>query len=300
MAEPTSGSVIHVTAYGRSDRGRVRASNQDRLLLVDLTASPGSVDPGGGGDRFTVGPLEFALGRAGAVLMVADGMGGRAGGERASARAVTAVAETMVHGAGDGASPQNFVRRLGEALDSANRMIHDEGMSADAYRGMGTTATLAGLLGGNVYVAQVGDSRAYLARGGELTRLTRDQSLVQDMIDMGILSEEEAQSVPSNQILQALGVAPTVEPAVTYHELRRGDLLLLCSDGLSGVVSDAELRGAVADATECAAICDRLVALANERGGPDNITVIAARIDGDGIETATTRDRIVARRYPGS
>jgi protein phosphatase len=247
-----------------------------------------------------VGPLEFALGRAGAVLMVADGMGGRAGGERASARAVTAVAETMVHGAGDGASPQNFVRRLGEALDSANRMIHDEGMSADAYRGMGTTATLAGLLGGNVYVAQVGDSRAYLARGGELTRLTRDQSLVQDMIDMGILSEEEAQSVPSNQILQALGVAPTVEPAVTYHELRRGDLLLLCSDGLSGVVSDAELRGAVADATECAAICDRLVALANERGGPDNITVIAARIDGDGIETATTRDRIVARRYPGS
>jgi protein phosphatase len=130
-----------------------------------------------------------------------------------------------------------------------------------------------------------------------MARLTRDQSLVQDLIDMGVLSEDDAQTVPSNQILQALGVTPTVEPVLTWHELRRGDVLILCSDGLSGVVSDADVRCAAEAADDCAALCDTLVRMANDRGGPDNITVLAARLGGDGLPAPDGGDRVQARKY---
>jgi protein phosphatase len=163
---------------------------------------------------------------------------------------------------------------------------------------MGTTATLAGLRGRFVYLAQVGDSRAYLVRGGEMVRLTRDQSLVQDLIDMGVLSADDANGAQSNKILQAVGVAPTVKPVLTYHELSRGDVLLLCSDGLSRVVSDDELRTAVAAQSDCARLCDDLVGLANARGGPDNITVVLARLDGDGLDEARPGDPVERRAYP--
>ncbi|MGD2047433.1 MAG: protein phosphatase 2C domain-containing protein [Gemmatimonadota bacterium] len=294
--QPLDGSGIRLSAYGRSDRGRVRANNQDNLLVVDLSrGTPEALQPGDD-DDLTVGPVDFGVSTAGAVLMVADGMGGRAGGERASAAAVTTVGEAMVDGSTE-VTAAAFVRRLAHAIAEANSAIHAEGSSGDRYRGMGTTATLAGILGDRVYVAQVGDSRAYLVRDGAMARLTRDQSLVQDLIDMGVLSEDDAQSVPSNQILQALGVAPTVEPVLTWHELRRGDLLLLCSDGLSGVVSDADVRCAVEAAEDCGSLCDTLVEMANDRGGPDNITVLAARLGGDGLHAPGEQDFVQARKY---
>jgi protein phosphatase len=194
-------------------------------------------------------------------------------------------------------TPDEMVRRLDEAVKAANRLVHEESLRDDKHRGMGTTATLAGLLGGHVYVAQVGDSRAYLARAGTIGRLTRDQSLVQDMVDMGILTEEEAERTPSNQILQAVGVASSVNPAHTYHELCRGDVLLLCSDGLSRVVSDAEIQHAASTTVDCSELCDQLVALANTRGGPDNITVLVARIEGDGLREAGTDDIVDRQPY---
>jgi protein phosphatase len=150
-----------------------------------------------------------------------------------------------------------------------------------------------------VWVAQVGDSRAYLVRAGETVRLTRDQSLVQDMIDSGILDEEDAGSVPNNVLLQALGARATVRPDVTHHELRRGDVLLLCSDGLSQMVDDEEIASAAADCTNCRDVVDWLVGLANERGGPDNVTVLAARIDGDGLEAPREDDRLQRRHWSG-
>jgi protein phosphatase len=137
-----------------------------------------------------------------------------------------------------------------------------------------------------VYFAQVGDSRGYLVRGSALARVTRDQSLVQDLIDSGIVDEEGARTIRDNRILQALGTAPGVVPEMTYHELRRGDVLLLCSDGLSRVVSDDEILAVVGGAGDCLSMCDRLIALANSRGGPDNITVLVARVDGEGLEAA--------------
>ncbi len=266
------------------------------MLVADLAGT----DPVGDAERqasTSVGPLRFALSDRGAILLVADGMGGRAGGARASALAASAVRESMTDEAPDSSSPDAFVHRLRRALEMANEEIHEESRRDDSLRGMGTTATLAGLRAGVVYLAQVGDSRAYLLRKGVLTRVTRDQSFVQDLIDSGILSELEARSVRDNRILQALGTSPTVAPAVTYHDLRRGDVLLLCSDGLSRVVEDPEILDVVAGATDCLAACDQLIALANARGGPDNVTVLVARVDGEGLGHAGNGDGVARRDY---
>lgn len=285
---------MQVHAVGRSVRGQVRAVNQDRFLVADL--AHGAADVTQIEDHvFEVGPLDFSLGDAGAVLMVADGMGGRAAGERASEAAVSVVVSEMTGSPGPASGSVDFVQRLERALVRAHDAIHSEGMREEQYRGMGTTATLVGLLGRSAYVAQVGDSRAYLARNGTMIRLTRDQSLVQDLIDMGMLTEEEARDAPSSQVLQALGASPTVQPELTYHELRRDDVLLLCSDGLSRVVTDDEVRAVIASAGDCATLCEELIELANSRGGPDNITALVAHVGGDGIE-AVGDDDVVARR----
>lgn len=248
----------------------------------------------------SVGPVRFVLGAKGAVLLVADGMGGRAGGSRASELAVSAVRSVMSNGERDRGDPtaKAFAGSLRSALEDANREIHEEAERDLRFRGMGTTATLAGILEGVVYLAQVGDSRAYLVRGDSLVRLTKDQSLVQDMIDSGVLSEDEAASVSNNMILQALGPTPSVRPEMTYHELRRGDVLLLCSDGLSHVVRDDEIFAAISESTDCLAVCDRLIGLANDRGGPDNVTVLVARVEGDGLGRADTGDTVTRRVYP--
>jgi serine/threonine protein phosphatase PrpC len=200
--------------------------------------------------------------------------------------AVDAVREAMGDPSLHATGPEAFVSRLRRALELANEQIHEQSRRDDDLRGMGTTATLAGLHGGTVYFAQVGDSRGYLVRRGALARLTRDQSFVQDLIDSGVVDEEGAKSIRDNRILQALGTAPGVLPEMTYHELRRGDVLLLCSDGLSRVVSDDEILDVVGHADGCLAMCERLIALANGRGGPDNITVLVARVDGEGLPSA--------------
>jgi serine/threonine protein phosphatase PrpC len=281
------GNVV-VSGCARTHRGKVRKENQDRFLLADLAR----VAPAGGGgleigeSATGVGPVDFTLTEDGAVLLVADGMGGRAGGARASAMAVAAVRVAMGAEGADGMHGNAFPSRLRRALELANEEIHEESRRDDSLRGMGTTATLAGLHGGTVYFAQVGDSRAYLVRGGALARVTRDQSLVQDLIDSGIVDEEGAKTIRDNRILQALGTAPAVVPEMTYHELRRGDVLLLCSDGLTRVVSDDEILSLVGSADDCLAMCERLITLANVRGGPDNITVLVVRVDGEGLESA--------------
>jgi protein phosphatase len=164
---------------------------------------------------------------------------------------------------------------------------------------MGTTATVAGILDAHLYLAQVGDSRAYLVRNGVTTQITKDQSLMQRLVDAGELTEEEAeQSERKNIILQALGPDPRVKVEVTHQELRRGDVLVLCSDGLSGQVKKEEIAQTVAQESSLQAVCDRLITLANERGGPDNITVIAVRFDGDGLRAADGADPVGHQLYP--
>jgi len=140
------------------------------------------------------------------------------------------------------------------------------------------------VLNDHLYLTQVGDSRAYLIRGGEAHQITKDQSLMQRLVEAGELTEEEAaQSERRNIILQALGPDPKVKVDLTHQEVRRGDILVLCSDGLSGQVKKEEIAKIVTAAPDLSTACDRLIALANERGGPDNITVVIARFDGDGL-----------------
>lgn len=299
---PRGGGSIVVSTCGRTHRGRVRPENQDRLLVADLAEGildAHTVEESGRGS--SVGPLRFELTERGVILLVADGMGGRAGGARASTLAVSAVRRAMSDGAAaeNGAAPEAFVGRLRDALVEANRDILDEAERDARLRGMGTTATLAGIRDGTVYLAQVGDSRAYLVRAGAVGQLTRDQSLVQDLIDSGVLEENEAHTVRRNVILQALGSSASVDPVITYHELRRGDVILLCSDGLSQVVEDQEILEAVAESADCLTMCDRLVGLANDRGGPDNVTVLVARLEGDGLSPASGAEPVRRRQWAG-
>lgn len=293
-----------VSACGRTHRGRVRAENQDRLLVADLgDGALRAYVAEESGRASTVGPLRLRLSDRGVFLLVADGMGGRAGGARASTLAVDAVRRSLVADA-DGVDPSHggdgFVRGLRSALEHAHQDIREHAEGDDGLRGMGTTATLAGILGETVYLAHVGDSRAYLFRGDHLVRLTRDQSLAQHMIDSGVLGEQDSRSVRRNMILQALGVAASVDPVVTYHDLRQDDVILLCSDGLSHVVADTEILEALAQSPDCLSACDRLVGLANDRGGPDNVTVLVARLEGDGLDRAGATEALGAREWPSS
>src|SRR5713226_5339814 len=184
-------------------------------------------------------------------------------------------------------TPQRFAYRLKEAVEVANGQIHAHAKAHPEVRGMGTTTTAAGVLLDHVYITQVGDSRAYLIRNGVAVQLTKDQSLMQRLVEAGELTEEEAaHSERRNIILQALGPDPKVKVDLTHQEIRRGDVLVLCSDGLSGQVKREEIAEIVGGASDLAQACERLIAMANARGGPDNITVIVARFDGDGLRRA--------------
>src|SRR5580765_5104585 len=165
---------------------------------------------------------------------------------------------------------------------------------------MGTTATVAGVFGSDLYLAQVGDSRGYLIRNGHTSQLTKDQSLMQRLVEAGELTEEEAAlSERRNIILQALGPDPKVKVDLTHQEVRRGDILVLCSDGLTGQVKKDEIAQIVNATPDLSAACDKLIALANERGGPDNITVVIARFDGEGLRSASDPENDVGHQvYP--
>jgi protein phosphatase len=262
-----------------TDPGQTRQHNEDRFLIANLTTR----------DTLGEGQHRYPLGPQGSLLMVADGMGGAAAGERASQMATDLIYEQMAMGwcSEPDPNPDLFTLRVREAVERANRRIYDASQSQPDLTGMGTTATIVGLLGTRLFLSQVGDSRAYLIRDGVAKQMTRDQSLVQHLLDTGRVTEEEAHAMaPKNLILQALGPSPTVEVVQGWQQLLRGDAVMLCSDGLSGLVPAEELaREVTADANPGVA-CQRLIALANKRGGPDNITVVLARLTGGGLPTA--------------
>ena len=172
------------------------------------------------------------------------------------------------------------------AVEAAGLRIFQEAKVDRTRRGMGTTVTAAALVDGYLFLAQVGDSRGYILREGQLVQVTRDQSLVNQLIEAGQLTEEEAETFEHNNIiLQALGTADTVQVDLTYCELQRGDILLLCSDGLSGMVRFDEIREVLRSTPEPLEACKILTERANQAGGHDNITVIVAQFDGEGLTT---------------
>ena len=284
--------AIQIRVFGKTDLGRTRDHNEDRFLVADLTRQDASLLPR---------VREHDVGERGSLLVVADGMGGAAAGELASEMATDTIYAQMVKmwgGEGERTS-QRFAYRLKEAVEVANSHIHAYAKAHPEVRGMGTTTTAVGVLGDHVYLSQVGDSRAYLIRDGAAVQLTKDQSLMQRLVEAGELTEEEAaQSERRNIILQALGPDAKVKVDLTHQELRRGDVLVLCSDGLSGQVKREEIAEIAGNATDLQAACERLIALANERGGPDNITVIVARFDGDGLPPPDAREEVGHQTYP--
>lgn len=292
MVSNEHGEII-VNVFGRTDVGRTREHNEDAFVVADLTRNEASLQPS---------VRAHPVGPRGSLFMVADGMGGAAAGEIASQMAIEIVLKELRENwlALQDPSAEGFARALRRATQVANQQIHGYAISHQEFRGMGTTATIAGLLGDTLYLAQVGDSRGYLVRDGVAKQITKDQSLMQKLIEAGELTEEEAaQSERRNIILQALGPEPAVKVDLTFQRVRRGDTLVLCSDGLSGQVSKDEIAHIVAGEKDLQVACRRLIELANEAGGPDNITVIIARFEGDGlqVESAGEEDDVAHRVF---
>jgi protein phosphatase len=289
----SKGSGIYVRVFGKTDIGRTREHNEDCFLVADLTERKASLQPD---------VREHTVGPKGSLLVVADGMGGAAAGEVASRMATEVIFEHMADAWLTDAenTPQQFAFRLKEAVELANSRINEHATRHPELRGMGTTATAVGILGDHLYLTQVGDSRAYLIRDGSGIQLTKDQSLMQRLVDAGEITEEEAaRSERKNIILQALGPDAKVRVDLTNQQIRLGDAIVLCSDGLSGQVTREEIAEQVAAAgDDLVGLCGGLIDLANERGGPDNITVLVARFAGQELQEPGDEDEVGHQVYP--
>lgn len=283
-------SKIRVRIFARTDVGQVREHNEDNFLVADLS-------------RRQRGLLEAnranLLGEHGVLLAVCDGMGGAAAGEVASQLAVDILYERMIDGLTEGTpiSRDELALRLVRAVELAGMRIFQEAKADRSRRGMGTTVTASALVDDHLFLAQVGDSRAYILRGKELVQVTRDQSLVNQLIEAGQLTEEEAEHFEHNNIiLQALGTADTVQVDLTYVQVQPGDTLLLCSDGLSGMVRNDELKETLLAHPDPVEVCKALTDRANQAGGHDNITVVIAQFEGAGL--ASTDSDLRYKKYP--
>jgi protein phosphatase len=280
-----------VQIFAQSDVGRTREHNEDSFIVVNLSEGEPL-----GFERLVEQPAD----PTGTLFMVADGMGGAAAGEVASATAVDVVLRHLRERLSElkPPTPKDLAAELSRAAEKANWAIFQQAVNRPELRGMGTTATIAVLLNDTLYLAQVGDSRAYLIRSGTATQLTKDQSLMQKLIEAGELTEEEALlSERRNIILQALGPEANVKVDLTMQRLRRGDVLLLCSDGLSGLVHRDDMARIVDEELDLSVACDRLIAMANDQGGPDNITLVSARFEGRGLGVVRATDEVGYREF---
>ncbi len=288
--------VINLALYAQTDVGMVRSGNEDNFLILDLSTG-GSWTAS---DKEPADLLTYTQGYYGSLLAVSDGMGGALAGEVASRMAVETVRDRMLQlQAHEVYRRLPLPERLRLAIEQANLLINREGRTNPEHKGLGATFTAVAIQGDELYFAQVGDSRAYLIRQGRIIRVTKDQSLVQQLIDAGQITEEEAETHSyRNVILQALGAHEQVNVEVSGLSLRQLDTLLLCSDGLSGKIHEDEIARIVAAAPDLKSACEELVGLANERGGEDNITVVIAQFSGSGIappEREVVEPRIIPR-----
>ncbi|HEX3776553.1 MAG TPA: PP2C family serine/threonine-protein phosphatase [Polyangiaceae bacterium] len=273
-------SDLTITFAAASDVGHTRSVNEDAFQLTDLSTA----------QTFDANPTEGKIdaGPGGALLALSDGMGGHAAGEVASALVLASVRKTLEANR-SGAAEQ----RLEAAVRHANADVIAAAQTKGQH-GMGATLTAVLIDGANAYVAEVGDSRAYLSRSGRLKQLTRDQSLVQMLVDAGVMSTDEAEDSPQkNILLQAMGTDHEVHAAIAQVSLRRGDKLLLCSDGVSNAVSADELLDILSTNGPTPA-CTRMIQLANDRGGLDNLTVVVAHFDGARLSVPAFSETVTA------
>jgi protein phosphatase len=241
---------VHFTCAARTDVGVVRSGNEDNYLMLS--------------DR--------------GVFIVADGMGGHAAGEVASEMAVRITSREL--GSIRGLAEPQVGERILSAIRVANDAIFERTISEHDKRGMGTTATVLVLMRGRYLIGQVGDSRAYLLRDGAFAQLTKDHSYVQEQVDAGLLTPEQARVHPySNVITRCVGASVDVVPDLYFGSLKTGDVVLLASDGLTGMLEDEQLVKILKSEGDPQTWVDRMITEANRRGGLDNITAIVVRID---------------------
>lgn len=246
-ASSTPKRAVGLKVGSLTDVGRVREINQDCL----------TADPERG------------------LFIVADGMGGHLAGEKASMSAIETIGSLLTGEAIDAALTGDLQDLLQEVIQAANRIIVQASMQDASMRGMGTTATLAVTTESGVYLGHIGDSRAYLMTAEAIEQVTEDHSVVAQLLRARAITPQEAQRHPyRNVITKCLGMQMEVEADTRLVSWNQGDRLLLCSDGLSGLVLDEEMLAVVNEFAEPQEACERLVAMANERGGYDNITVI--------------------------
>jgi serine/threonine protein phosphatase PrpC len=251
---------VRIVSGGKSDVGQQRGNNEDSYRIVNA--------------------LE--------LFVISDGMGGEAHGEIASAMAVETVIKSCM-GQETSTPPVSLeiqpgwdenTKRLFNAAHLANKRIYESAEAHPEQQGMGATLTAAWINEQKLSVAHVGDSRLYLLRSGALQQLTSDHSLVAEQVRRGILTASEAEhSEMQSMLLRALGTQPDVEVDAEEHALFPNDLLLLCSDGLTRMVTEPEIAGTLQSEPDPARAAERLVALANENGGADNVTVIVVRME---------------------
>jgi serine/threonine protein phosphatase PrpC len=261
---------LRIKIAARTDVGRVRQNNQDAVYT-------GKIKLSGGSNAY--------------LCLVADGMGGAAAGEQAS-RIASEVTQTQVRSTVDSQRPPNddaWQKLLHQVASMANRRVYEESRANIDHKGMGTTLTIALIVGDRLYIASVGDSRAYLINAGGVTedgatsaQLTSDHSLVARLVDIGQITPEQARTHPQKNLLyRSIGTDPSVEVDTFAEQLEPGDILLLCSDGLINHVRDEEIAEIVLAQRDPNRACEQLVTLANQRGGRDNISVVIVRAERD-------------------
>jgi protein phosphatase len=250
---------VKLNVAAASDVGLVRDANEDRFCVI---SSPETID---GLD---------------ALFVVADGMGGHAAGEVASSMAVEHICHDFTRRSDTRRTqPNDLLEHLKLSVQAANSRIYEEAVCDRRLGGMGTTLTALGLSGEELLIAHVGDSRAYLMEGNAITQLTQDHSWVGEQVALGMLSAKEAREHPDrNVITRALGLSGEVKIDAGRRPLPKRCTLLLCSDGLYDSVLDEDMVGTVLSARSLEAGCRKLIKLANDRGGHDNITLVLARI----------------------
>jgi protein phosphatase len=269
VSEPAvSRGALDVVVVAASDVGQVREHNEDHFLVGNLdTKLP-----------IDVAEPWSAVTERGPLLVVCDGMGGVEGGEIAAELAALVMWREM-KGTPATRAPEVFARLLRRAARVANHDVHAMARREPGLRGMGTTLSAAGVVADRLIIATVGDSRAYVLRSGALVQVTRDQSLSSALLAAGHSPNEAASA--GGAILQALGVGSDVEPSLSIIELRRGDRVLLCSDGLHGLVGDPALALLLSEPHTVAEAVKLLIAAARAAGGSDNITAVVCELAGD-------------------
>ncbi|HXG85946.1 MAG TPA: protein phosphatase 2C domain-containing protein [Pyrinomonadaceae bacterium] len=282
-----------VETHATSHVGRVRKGNEDNYLLLHISGSK-TWTSSQEAKEFIIESQKFEVDDDGVVLAVSDGMGGALAGEVASKMAVETVGGQLLNAdlaktVSPDAVADSLIGKLYEATVYANHLIHRQGRSDSQYSGMGATFTAAGVTRETIDLVQVGDSRAYLLRGEKIYQVTKDQSLVQQLIDAKQITAEEAETHSlKNVILQALGAQNEIYPVPARFAPRRDDVLLICSDGLSNKIGSVDMRRIILNNLDgLHQACAEMVKLANERGGEDNITLILARLSGGDLPEAT-------------